>query len=213
MNIAVIGAGGQIGSVIVTEALSRGHSVTAVVRDPSKITRTDANLRVVAGDVTDVNSIAAAVAGHDAVISAIGPNHAIGNNDILRESAHNLIAGLKQAGVKRLLVVGGAGSLYVAPGVQLYDTPDFPEAWRAGAKKHGEALEVYRAEQELEWTFFSPAAVIQPGERTGKFRLGGDSVLADENGNSVISIADYAIAAIDELETPKHIRQRFTIAY
>lgn len=212
MNVAVIGAG-QIGTVIVKELLSRGHSVTAVVRTPSKVTLSDPKLKVVTGDVTSVASIAAAVAGHDAVVSAIGPDHSIGNNDILVDSAHNLIAALKQVGVKRLVIVGGAGSLEVAPGVRLIDTPEFPAAWLEGATKHADGLTIYRAENELEWTFFSPAAMIQPGERTGKFRLGGDTLLADAAGNSAISIEDYALALVDELETGAHIRQRFTIAY
>ncbi len=212
MKIAVIGAG-NIGKVIISEALSRGHQVTAVVRDPAKLTLSHAALSVTAGDVTDAASIAAAVAGHDAVVNAVGPNYAIGNIDILPQSVRTLITALKQAGVARLLVVGGAGSLEVAPGLRLYDTPDFPEARRPSAKKHGEGLALLRAETALEWTFFSPAAIIEPGQRTGTFRLGGDQLLADAAGNSRISIEDYAVAVVNELETPAHIRARFTIAY
>lgn len=212
MKIAVIGAG-NIGRVVIGEALSRGHTVTAIVRDPAKLTLSHPALSAAAGDVTDAASIAAAVAGHDAVVSAIGPNHAIGNIDILPQSVSTLIAALKQAGVRRLLVVGGAGSLEVAPGLRLYDTPEFPEAWRPAAKKHGEGLAILRAETALDWTFFSPAAIIEPGQRTGKFRLGGDQLLADASGNSRISIEDFAVAVVDELETPAHLRQRFTIAY
>jgi putative NADH-flavin reductase len=213
MNIAVFGAGGQIGRVIVEEALNRGHTVTAVVRDPSKFALSHDRLRVTQGDALDTDSVAAVSAGHDAVVSAIGYSHVLNNIDILPQAAHSLIAGLKQAGVRRLLVVGGAGSLFVAPGVRLFDTPEFPEAWRAGAKKHGEALEIYRAERELGWTFFSPAGMIQPGARTGVFRLGGDNLLTDAEGRSNISTEDYAVAVVDELERPAHIRQRFTIAY
>ncbi len=130
------------------------------------------------------------------------------------DAARAQIAGLKAAGVKRLIVVGGAGSLEVAPGVQVVDTPEFPAAWKGIALAHRDALEVYRKEGgELEWTYFSPPALIEPGERTGKFRVGSDQLLVDGTGQSQISAEDYAIALLDEVETPRHVRKRFTAAY
>jgi putative NADH-flavin reductase len=213
MDIAVIGANGQIGQRIVEELLSRDHYVTAVVRNPEKFTLESDHLRVITGDVLDIDSIVAAVAGHEAVVSAIGPTHELGNNDIFQAAAHNLIIALKQANVKRLIVVGGAGSLEVSPGVRVVDTPAIPEAWREGVLGQAAALDIYREETELEWTYFSPAALIEPGERTGKFRLGGDQLVTDDAGNSKISIEDYAVALADELENRAYIRQRFTVAY
>jgi putative NADH-flavin reductase len=212
VKVAVFGATGQIGSVIVNELLSRGHEVTAVVRDPANYTLTHDQLSVTIGDVSDVASIASAVAGHDAVVSSISSNRT-GNHEIFRESPINLINGLKQAGVKRLVVVGGAGSLEIN-GARLVDGPDFPADWFEGANAHADGLKIYRAEgADIEWTFFSPAIMILPGERTGKFRLGGDSPVFDADGKSEISIEDYAVALVDELENPQHIRARFTIGY
>jgi putative NADH-flavin reductase len=211
MKVAVFGATGQIGSVVVNELLSRGHEVTAVVRDPAQYTLTHDKLSVTTGDITDVASIASAVAGHDAVVSSISSNKT-GNHEIFRESPVNLIAGLKQAGVSRLVVVGGAGSLEIN-GARLIDGPDFPADWFEGANAHADGLKIYRQENELEWTFFSPAIMILPGERTGTFRLGNDSPVFDAEGKSEISIEDYAVALVDELENPQHIRARFTIGY
>lgn len=210
MKIALIGASGMIGQRIAAEALARGHEVTALVRNPAKIAP-QPGLTAREADVTVADSIPGLVAGHDAVIAAYNT----GANDpaLYSQVAHNLIAGLKAAGVPRLLVVGGTGSLEVAPGVQFVDTPEFPDAWRAGASGLRDALNVYRQEQELEWTFLCPAGLIQPGERSGKFRVGGDQVLVDAEGNSRISAEDYAVAMIDELENPQHTRRRFTVAY
>jgi len=212
MNLALFGATGMIGQRILQEALQRGHTVTAVVRDPARLAEMHPNLHVVTGDILDPQSVASAVAGQDAVISAYGPGH--GDAATLPAVAHSLIAGLTAAGVVRLIVVGGAGSLEVAPGVTLVETPEFPAAWKGLALAHGEMLKVFQAEGgALEWTYFSPAAFIQPGERTGTFRLGGDQLVTDANGESKISAEDYAIALIDELEKPAHVRQRFTAAY
>lgn len=209
MKIALYGATGMIGQSILKEALLRGHDVTAIVRDPSKLTPAD-HMRAVKGDVLDTAGVAATVKGHDAVISSINaPND---DPQVFVRAAHSLIDGLKQAGVKRLISVGGAGSLEIAPGVKLFDTPDFPAAWRPGAKALGDALEVYRT-ADLDWTFVSPAMMIAPGERTGKFRVGGDQLLTDANGESKISVDDYAIALLDELEQPKNLRRRMTVAY
>jgi putative NADH-flavin reductase len=213
MRLALFGASGTLGQRILQEALRRGHTVTAIVRDPSRITEQGPNLRASSGNVLDPNAVAAMVAGHEAVLSAVGPSGTEGAEMVI-EAARSLIAGLKRAGVQRLVVVGGAGSLEVAPGVQLIDTPEFPAAWKAIAQAASDALDVYRREgADLEWTYLSPAALIEPGERTGTFRLGGDQLVTDSRGQSRISAEDFAIALLDEVEHPKHIRQRFTVAY
>jgi hypothetical protein len=210
MNVVLFGASGMIGSRVLAELLARGHKVTVVARDPAKVSAT-ANVKVVKGDALDAESVASAVKGSDAVISSYGPGLK-DQQKLMAESTQALIAGVKKAGVRRLLMVGGAGSLLVAPGVDLIDSGHLPEEYRAIAIAHRDALNILR-ESDLDWTSLSPAAFIQPGERTGKFRLGGDSLLADAQGNSKISAEDYATALVDELEQPKHIRQRFTVAY
>src|SRR5882757_5666903 len=208
MKIALFGAGGMIGSRIAQEALARGHEVTAVVRTPGKLAAKHAKLKEVTGDAADAASVARVTAGQDAVISAIS----IADQEGLLRATEAQIRGAKQSGAPRLLVVGGAGSLEVAPGLQVVDAPGFPDAYKAPALAHREALRVYR-KADLDWTYLSPAAVIAPGERTGKFRLGGDQLVADAKGESKISAEDYAVAMIDEVEKPQHIRQRFTLAY
>jgi uncharacterized protein len=213
MKIAIIGATGFIGSVILQEALQRGHQVTAIVRHPEKLPAHPA-LTAQKGDIRIEGEAAALLAGHAAVISAYGPDSAAGDvRQQYSSSYHSIINAMKKTGVKRLLVTGGAGSLEVAPGVQLVDTPAIPEEWKAGVLGLREVLYLLRSETELEWTFLSPSATIAPGERTGKFRLGGDQLLLDGNGQSHISVEDYAIAMLDELEKPAHIRQRFTVGY
>jgi len=208
MNVVLFGATGMIGSRVLKELVSRGHKVTAVVRDPSRVPG-EPNVKAVKGDVLNPAEVAAVVRGSDAVISSYNP---LPNAPLIVDATKSLIAGLKQAGVKRFIEVGGAGSLFVAPNVRLIDAPDFPEEYRAVADAHADALEVLRG-SDLDWTYFSPALLIQPGERTGKFRLGEDALVADEKGNSRISAEDYAIALVDELENPKYIRRRFTIGY
>lgn len=210
MKIALIGANGTVGQRILQEALTRGHQVTAIVRDPARMNKQAETLSVVAGDILKEGSIREAVTGHDVVISAYGPQH--GQENTMRTVAKKLMQAVKEAGVKRLLVVGGAGSLEVAPGLQLVNSPRFPEDWKPIALAHGEALEEYR-KADLDWTYFSPAAMFQPGERTGKFRLGTDQLVVDEKGESRISTEDYAIAMLDEVEHPQFNRKRFTIAY
>lgn len=210
MKIALIGANGTVGQRILQEALTRGHEVAAIVRNAASMTQEHKNLTVVTGDLFDKDSISKVVAGYDVVISAYGPKH--GQEETMKTVTQGLVAAVKQAGVKRLLVVGGAGSLEVAPGLQLVNTPSFPEAWRPIGLAHGEALEVYR-QADFDWTYFSPAAMFQPGERTGKFRLGTDQLVVDEKGDSQISTEDYAIAMLDEVENPRFIRKRFTIGY
>ncbi len=202
MKIALIGATGNAGSRILSELSRRGHAVTAIARHPEKVPALT-GVTALKADADDVAGLAAALRGHDAVISSV---HFSASDPKL------LIEAVKEAGVKRYFVVGGAGSLEVAPGVRLIDTPQFPAAYKAEAAKGGEFLELLRKEPDLDWTFLSPSAVIAPGERTGKFRLGKDQLLTHDKGSN-ISWEDYAIAAVDELEKPAHIRQRFTVGY
>lgn len=215
MKIVVFGATGNIGQRVVKEAIERGHQVISVVRQPKKSQTLDARAPLVKGDATNAASVAQLVVGNDAVINAISiaPGGS-GADSSLTDAAHALIAGLTLAAVKRLVVVGGAGSLEVKPGVALMDTPKFPAASKAAAKAQRDALEVYREEGKgLNWTVFSPAAEIGPGERTGTFRLGEDELVTNSKGESRISYEDYAVALLDELEKPKHVRKRFTAAY
>lgn len=215
MKIVVFGATGQVGQRIVAEALRRGHEVTGVVRDPSRSQSPDPRVALVQGDARDPRSVARAVQGADAVVGSVSPRPGTtGEAPTLVDVARGLIGGVRQAGVKRLVAVGGAGSLEVAPGVALLDTPGFPEAYKPEAEDGRDSLAVYRGEAEgLDWTFVSPAIVIQPGERTGRYRTTGDQLLTDEQGNSVISYEDFAVALLDELETPRHVGRRFGVAY
>ena len=211
MKIALFGASGMIGQRIAREALARGHAVRAIVRNPERIAISDEQLTSVAGTALDAASVAGHVAGVDAVINATGPGYT-GDPHTLVDVAHALIDGLEQAGVARLVVVGGAGSLEIAPGVQLVDTPDFPAAWKDGALAHRDALAVYRT-ANLDWTYISPAALIEPGARLGTYRAGTDTLLTDAQGQSRISAEDYAIAVLDEIERPQFTRRRMTVAY
>ncbi len=213
MKIALIGATGFVGSAILKEALDRNHEVTAIVRHPEKLTP-HPKLHAEKGDVYNENEVTRVVAGHDAVISAFNPGWT--NPDIYDLQVRGtkaIIAGVKKAGIKRLLFVGGAGSLEVKPGVQSVDLPEFPKEWKQGALATREGLNLLRQESELEWSFLSPSADLSPGQRTGKFRLGKDQLLVDAGGNSRISVEDYAMAMLDEVERPAHIRQRFTVGY
>jgi uncharacterized protein len=216
MHIALFGAGGQIARRIAREALDRGHQVTAVVRDPATFRNYDDRLEVVRGDATDAASVARAAQGADAIVNAISPRPSPSGRPAssLVQGARGVIAGAKRAGIDRLLAVGGASSLEVAPGVRLYDTPDFPEAYKAEAREGIDALEVYRNESgDLDWTFVSPAVEIGPGERTGKYRTSGDQLLAGKDGRSFISYEDYAVALVDELERGRNRRRRMAVAY
>ena len=207
MNAVVIGATGKTGSRIVTELLRRGHTVTAVARDVSKL-REDVTGKQ--NDLSDVDSIAAILTGETAVVSAYGPPYE--DTDQLIWVTERLIAAVKKAGKARLIVVGGAGSLEVAPGVTLLASGHLPAAWIPIATSHDTVLKVIRA-SDINWTYFSPAAYFEPGERTGKFRLGTNQLISDAKGESRISMEDYAIAMVDELEKPQHERDRFTIGY
>lgn len=213
MKIALIGATGFVGSAILQEALSRGHDVTAMVRNPEKL-KPHAKLRPQKGDAYDADEVARLVAGHDAVISAFNPGWGDPNIYHLQvKGTKSIIDGVKKAGLTRLLFVGGAGSLEVRPGVQALDLPGFPAEYKQGALATREALNLLRKESGLEWSFLSPSADLAPGQRTGQFRLGTDQMLSDANGQSRISTQDYAVAMIDEVERPAHIRQRFTVGY
>lgn len=212
MKIAIFGASGRIGSRIVNEALSRGHEVTAIARHPENYKIEKPHLRVARGNLFNTQDVEAAVFDHDAVVCAYNFTRGA-QPSTFSEITTPLLNGLKQAGVKRLLIVGGAGSLEVSPGVQLVDTPDFPPAYKPAALAHREALKIYQQEKDIEWTYLSPAAEIVPGERTGKFRTGKDQLITATDGHSLISMEDYAVAVIDELETPMHIRERFTVGY
>ncbi|CAN5273260.1 NAD(P)-dependent oxidoreductase [soil metagenome] len=212
MKIALIGATGFIGSALLKEALSRGHQVAGLVAHPEKLL-SQPNLTALAADVLDQSRLADQLHGYDAVISAFS-GHAQSNTfEYYMQGINSIVAASKQARVPRLLVVGGAGSLEVAPGVQALDTPEFPDAYKATAEGARQALILLRQEKELDWTMLSPSAVIARGARTNSFRLGGDQMLVGADGKSTISVEDYAVAMIDELETPAHSRRRFTVAY
>ena len=213
MKIALIGATGFVGTAILQEALNRGHEVTAIARNPEKV-HAHRKVHAQKGDVYNEDDVARFVAGHDAVISAFNPGWS--NPDIYNQQVKGtraIINGVKKAGLKRLLFVGGAGSLEVSPGVQSVDLPVFPAEYRQGALATREAFTMLRREPGLEWSFLSPSADLFPGPRTGKFRLGTDQLLKDATGQSRISVQDYAMAMIDEVEKPNHIRRRFTVGY
>ena len=197
MKIVVFGPTGMIGSRIVAELEQRGHEVIGVSRSTG-------------ADVTDPANVADVVAGADAVVSAIS---ARGVDYTLTDVARSLTDGLRRAGVRRVLVVGGAGSQEVAPGQRLLDTPDFHEEWKPEAIQGADALEFYRGVDDLDWTFISPAAYIHPGERKGQYRMYGDQLVPDSDGNSEISAEDYAIAVADVLERAGHSRERVGVAW
>jgi putative NADH-flavin reductase len=203
MKIAVIGASGNAGSRITAELARRGHSVTAIARHPEKIAA-QANVTATKGDLMDQAALTGLLAGHDAAISSV---HFLASDPL------KLIGAARDSKVARYLVVGGAGSLEVAPGVRLVTTPGFPVVYKAEAEKGAAFLDLLRAEKELSWTFLSPSARFVAGERTGKFRLGTDQLLTAADGKSSISFEDFAVALADEIERPAHIRQRFTVGY
>ena len=217
-KVVLIGASGFVGNAILNELLERGHEVTAVVRHPEKVKAENPRLSVVGMDVEDSARLTDACKGHDAVISAYNPGW--GNPDMYEDTLRvypKILNAVKASGTGRLLIVGGAGSLFVKPGVRLVDTGTLPEAWLPGVKSLAKFyLETLAHEQELDWVFFSPAANLgnlQPGVRTGKFRLGKDDLIVDEKGDSFISVEDYAMAMVDELEQKNHHKERFTIGY
>jgi putative NADH-flavin reductase len=212
MKIALIGGTGFVGSALLNELLSRGHSVTALARNPEKYAARP-GLRTVKADVYDAAQVAAAVRGHDAVVSAFNPGWKEPEIYALFLKGHAaIVSGVKQSGVKRFLTVGGAGSLFVAPGVQGVDTPHFPAEWKAGALGARDALNELKKETELEWTFLSPPADLHPGARSGRYKVGADDLLMNGNVPAGITVTDLALAIVDEVEKPKHVRRRFTVA-
>ncbi|MDO6430632.1 NAD(P)H-binding protein [Flavitalea sp. BT771] len=217
MKVAVIGATGFVGKAILHELLDRDHMVIGIARHPEKLGFRHPGLSMKAGDVMDENFIAALVKGQDAVISAYNPGWSDPNiyQDYLA-GAQAIQAGVKKSGVKRFIVSGGGGSLEIAPGRQLVDQPDFPAAFKDAASAVRDYLNILKKEQELEWTFFSPAILMNAGtsgKRRGVYRTGLDQPVFDKDGKSIISVEDQAVAIVDELENPRHIRQRFTAAY
>jgi putative NADH-flavin reductase len=203
MKVALIGVTGRVGSRLLAELLRRGHKFTGIARDVSKVTG-QSKLVLKNADANQSGQLVPLLKGHDAVFSAL---------KFATANAAALIAAVQQAAVARLLVVGGAGTLEVAPGVQALDAPGFPDAYKPEATAGRVFLEALREEAELDWTFLSPSAEFVPGERTGKFRLGLDQLLVGRDGKSWISMEDFAVALVDELETPKHSRRRFTVGY
>ncbi len=213
MKIVLLGATGFVGSALLKEALDRGHVVTAIARHPETLALRE-RLTVKAGDVFDSSALATLLTGHEAVISAFNPGWRNPNlYDDQRRGTSAIIAAVKQAGIRRVLWVGGAGGLEVKPGVRVVDDPNLPDWIRPGSLATIDALEQLRKEPELEWSFLAPSAEMKPGSRTGKYRLGGDDLLVDANGKSHISVEDFAAAMIDELEHPAHVRHRFTVGY
>lgn len=214
-DVILIGASGFVGTAILNELLNRGHKVTALVRNPDKVTKCHPGLTVMKADVSDVYGIAEAARGKDAVISAYNPGWK--NPGIYEETLKNyplIVKAAKQSGVKRLLCVGGAGTLFCAPGLRVVDSGAIPSEIMGGVKSLGEFyLNTLLPEKEIDWVFFSPAGTLEPGKRTGKFRLGKDDLITDGQGKSHISVEDYAMAMVDELEREDHHRERFTIGY
>lgn len=214
-KVVLIGASGFVGSTILKEALNRDLKVTAVVRNPDRIKTVHENLKVVKADVSELEQVCEVCKGADAVISAYNPGW--NNPDIYRETIEvylTILDGVKKADVNRFLMVGGAGSLFIAPGLRLMDSGEVPESILPAVKALGKFyLDFLKKEKEVDWVFFSPAADLAPGVRTGKFRLGKDDMIVDIAGNSHISVEDYAVAMIDELEYPAHHQERFTIGY
>lgn len=212
-KIALFGATGTIGTRVLREALDRGHRVTAVVRDPAKLTERHPNLTVTTGDVLDPASVAAAAKGQDVVVSAVGGGDGPGHIATIKPAAESLVAGLRTLGdtAPRLITVGGAGSLRTPDGKQVWDAEGLPEFLLQIMHAHGDALDFYRTVSDVRWTNVSPAGLIEPGERSGTYRTALDDLVVDAEGKSRISVEDYAVAFIDEIETPKHVGERFTV--
>lgn len=210
LKLIIFGASGLLGSRVVDEALRRGHVVTAVARDTARLDDRGRRIATASADVTDADRVAVVGAGHQVALSAVTQHD---HPEMLVAAARGLLTGLGRAGVERLVVAGGAGSLLVA-GVRLFETPGFHDEWKPEALAQADALEVYRAYQgPVIWSYLSPGALLEPGERTGRYRTGGDDLLTDDTGRSRITMEDFAIAMLDEAEQPRHPRQRFTAAY
>jgi putative NADH-flavin reductase len=216
MKVALIGASGFVGTAILDELINRGHQVTALVRNPEKVKQAE-NVTAVKTNALNEDEVSQAVKEHDVVVNAFNPGWA--NPNIYEEflqGAKAIQKGVKKSGVRRLFIIGGGGSLYIAPEQQLVDSPDFPAEWKPGALAARDYLDIIKEEQELDWTFLSPAIEMHQGTagiRKGTYRTGLENPVFNEEGRSVISVEDMAIAIVDELETPKHVRKRFTVAY
>ena len=214
-NVVLVGASGFVGTAILNELLTREHKVTAVVRQPQKIGIKNPNLTVIKADVSDTSTLIEICKGKDAIISAYNPGWS--NPNIYDETLRNyqlILEAAKKSGVKRLLCVGGAGTLFCAPGLRVVDSGAIPDAIMGGVRSLGEFyLNILMNEKDIDWIFFSPAGTLEPGKRTGKFRLGKDDLIIDGNGISHISVEDYAVAIVYELENPEHHYERFTIGY
>lgn len=210
MKVLVLGADGAIGRGLVKEALYRKCEVTALLREPSRLHEEHAALTIRTGDLLGPGAIAAAAAGCDAILTAFGSEP--GEGALLPEAARLIIEGAHAAGVTRLIVAGGSGTLLTAPGVRLMDSPEYPQELLPLAQAHAEAYEIF-AQSDLDWTYASPAAWIEPGRRTGNFRVGMSLLVTDDEGHSRISIEDFAAAIVDELDDPNFIRARFTVGY
>ncbi|SAK90919.1 NAD-dependent epimerase/dehydratase [Caballeronia arationis] len=202
-KIAIIGATGHVGTQLLVEALRRGHTVTGIARNAAPLEEGE-GVSARSVDLFDANALAGAMEGHDAVFSSAR---------FAGVPASAIVGPVRETGVRRLMVVGGAGSLFVAPGVRVIDTPDFPPQYKEEAAAGAAFLDALRAEKELDWTFVSPSAEFVDGKRTQHFRLGRDELLVDGGGRSWITFQDFAIAFLDEFEKPAHIRQRFTVGY
>ncbi|MBO9699978.1 MAG: NAD(P)-dependent oxidoreductase [Sporocytophaga sp.] len=217
MKIALIGASGFVGTAVLNEAVSRGHSVTAIARNPGNIKVASNLVTVKKADVFDIEGLASVLKGHDVVISAY--NAGWGNPNLYQDFVNGseaIQSAAKKAGVKRLLVVGGAGSLEIAPGVQLVDTPQFPAEYKTGATAARDYLNIIKKETELDWTFLSPAILMHPGitdGRTGKYRTSLDTPVFDANNESRLSVEDLSVVILDEVEQGRFIKKRFTAAY
>ena len=214
-KVLLIGATGFVGSAILNELISRGHEVTALVRNADKLAGKK-GIKAVVGDVADEEAVTHLAEGKDAVISAYNPGWM--NPDIARlitENYPKILSAAKKSGVGRLLIVGGAGTLFCAPGLRVVDSGAIPEEIMGGVRPLGDFyLNTLTKEQAIDWVFFSPAGAFdEKGERTGNFRLGKDDLIVDANGQSHISVQDYALAMVDELEKPAHHKERFTIGY
>jgi uncharacterized protein len=213
MKLVLFGATGHIGHTILDEALARGHEVTAIVRDASRLTTRHDKLHVMVGDIAHPAGWLASLKGADAVIASLSARRD-GDSNTIPDAARTLLNTLPGASVKRLLWVGGAGSLETAPGVKVIDSPHFPDAWKPEAQAQARALDVFRASKaDIDWTYISPAAMIEDGARTGAYRVGGDQLLTDANGVSRITVPDYAAALLDRLDQHDALRQRITVAY
>ena len=214
-NVLLIGATGFVGSAVLNELVSRGHKVTTVVRNIEKLAKSDL-VNAVKEDVANVDAIAKLAEGKDAIISAYNPGWT--NPDIatlITENYPKILEAAKKSGVERLLIVGGAGTLFCAPGLRVVDSGAIPEEIMGGVRPLGDFyLNTLMNENDIDWVFFSPAGVFdQEGKKTGNYRLGKDDLIVDAEGNSHISVQDYADAMVNELEKPDHHKERFTIGY